>query len=331
MSKKTVADKTENMNLQTIKSISIADIDVDEKHKGRVNDPEVKTLAADIEAHGLLQPVVVRIGEKPGRYQLIAGHRRIGALTLLGRETVLANVVMCEDDTRKLLLTVSENHFRANTSVVDDAANIAALKELGLSTAEVAAAYQASPVWVNRCEKIAELDSKTKRLLVAGKIGFDAAIALIRVREDKRSAIVDKLVETYDKPSIPASALIPDKPAGKTNKPAPAPGGKTNKPAAGKAGGRGVPAPIPTKAVLKAAAESVKEDKAEVGKKPLVRSLVAPGKSAILSFFSEYFTSVNEDARVKRVAEVIVEYMKGEADEPTTAKAIREVIKAGRG
>jgi len=331
MSKKTAAGKNET-NLQTIRSINVADIDVDEKHRGRVNDPEVKTLAADIEAHGLLQPVVVRLGEKPGRYQLIAGHRRIGALTLLGRETVLANVVMCEDDTRRLLLTVSENYFRANTSVVDDAANIAALKELGLSTAEVAAAYQNSPVWVNRREKITELDSKTKRLLVAGKIGLDAALALLKVREDKRSAIVDRLVETYDKPPIPASALIPDKTAGKAaGKPAPAPGGKTNKPAAGKAGGRGVPAPIPTKAVLKAAAESVKEDKKDGDKKPLVRSLVAPGKSAILAFFSEYFTSVNEDARVKRVAEVIVSYMRGEADEPTTAKAIRETIKAGRG
>ncbi len=324
MSKKTAAGKNET-NLQTIRNINVADIDVDEKHRGRVNDPEVKTLAADIEAHGLLQPVVVRLGEKPGRYQLIAGHRRIGALTLLGRETVLANVILCEDDTRKLLLAVSENYFRLNTSPVDDAANIAKLKDMGLSTAEIAAAYQNSPVWVNRREKITELDSKTKRLLVAGKIGLDAALALLKVREDKRSAIVDRLVETYDKPPIPASAL---KTAGEANKPAA--GGKTNKPAAGKAGGRGTPAPIPTKAVLKAAAESVKEDKKDGDKKPLVRSLVAPGKSAILAFFSEYFTSVNEDARVKRVAEVIVSYMRGEADEPTTAKAIRETIKAGR-
>lgn len=74
-------------------------------------DPiEVRALADSIEEYGLLQPIVVR--RDGDRYTLVAGHTRLEAFKLLGRDTIPANIIDVSD-TEMAALALIENVQRA--------------------------------------------------------------------------------------------------------------------------------------------------------------------------------------------------------------------------
>ena len=77
-------------------TLDITDITIDGNVRNEVGD--VTGLADSITRVGLLQPPVVVLNSDTGKYQLIAGARRLAALTLLGKEQV--TVVATEDSLR---------------------------------------------------------------------------------------------------------------------------------------------------------------------------------------------------------------------------------------
>jgi ParB family transcriptional regulator, chromosome partitioning protein len=107
-----------------------ADVDRIEPHpdqpRRRVDEAGLAELAASIERHGLLQPVVVREapGGDPGRYVLVAGQRRLLAHRRLGRERVAALVVAGDADE----LALVENLQRQDLAPLEEAEAVAALK-----------------------------------------------------------------------------------------------------------------------------------------------------------------------------------------------------------
>jgi ParB family transcriptional regulator, chromosome partitioning protein len=91
----------------------------------RVDEAGLAELAASVERHGLLQPVVVR--EDPaaaGGYVLVAGQRRLLAHRRLGRERIAALVVAGDADE----LALVENLQRQDLAPLDEAEAVAALK-----------------------------------------------------------------------------------------------------------------------------------------------------------------------------------------------------------
>lgn len=69
---------------------------------------DVTDLATSIRSVGLLQPIVVRPASDQGRYEVVAGSRRMRACQALGWETITA-VVRSLTDREALLLSLSEN------------------------------------------------------------------------------------------------------------------------------------------------------------------------------------------------------------------------------
>jgi len=93
----------------------------------RKTDVELKIseLAKSIEEHGLLQPIVVRrVGSE---YELIAGQRRLVAVTRLGSTKVPAMIVDVSDDNTCLLLSLLENVQRVD---IDDRDRAMAIERL---------------------------------------------------------------------------------------------------------------------------------------------------------------------------------------------------------
>jgi ParB family transcriptional regulator, chromosome partitioning protein len=88
----------------------------------RVDEAGLAELAASIERHGLLQPIVVK--EEDGGYVLVAGQRRLLAHRHLGRERVAALIVAGEPDELALI----ENLQRQDLPPLDEAEALAALK-----------------------------------------------------------------------------------------------------------------------------------------------------------------------------------------------------------
>jgi ParB family chromosome partitioning protein len=101
------------------------------------DDPGLDELSASIRDKGLLQPLVVRrVGD--GRYQLIAGERRLRAAQRAGLERVPI-VVRDADDGEALELALVENLQRENLNPVEEARAYQRLcDEFGLSQEEIA-------------------------------------------------------------------------------------------------------------------------------------------------------------------------------------------------
>lgn len=101
------------------------------------SEQAIAELAASIEANGLLQPITVRRG-KEGRFELIAGHRRLLATSSLGRKTIAA-VVQEMDDQSSAVLAIVENLQRQDLNCFEEAESIAALIEMwGLNQQQIA-------------------------------------------------------------------------------------------------------------------------------------------------------------------------------------------------
>jgi ParB family chromosome partitioning protein len=85
----------------------------------------LEELAASIQEHGLLQPILVRA--LPGeRYQLVAGERRLRAVRLAGRTEIAAIVTRTSDPAT---LALVENLQRQDLDAVELARGLALLRE----------------------------------------------------------------------------------------------------------------------------------------------------------------------------------------------------------
>lgn len=95
-------------------------------------------LAASIERHGLLQPVVVTRAPEGG-YHLIAGERRWRAAKIAGLKNLPAVVRDTPDSSEQLALALIENLQREDLTPIEEARAYHHLRvELGLSQEEIA-------------------------------------------------------------------------------------------------------------------------------------------------------------------------------------------------
>ena len=88
-------------------------------------DLGIDELARSIDEQGLLQPIIVRkVGNE---FELIAGQRRLVALTRLGKLTVPAMIVDTSDPNTMMLISLIENVQRVD---IDDRDRAAAIEKL---------------------------------------------------------------------------------------------------------------------------------------------------------------------------------------------------------
>ncbi len=87
-----------------------------------VGEAGLEELAASIEQHGLISPIVVK--EKDGGYVLVAGQRRFLAHQRLGRETIFAIVTEGNPDE----IAIIENLQREDLKPLEEAESLAALQ-----------------------------------------------------------------------------------------------------------------------------------------------------------------------------------------------------------
>lgn len=100
----------ENNTASGIKDIPIAEIDDFPDHPFKIrNDEDMAQLAESIKEHGVITPATVR-RKDDGRYEMISGHRRKFASSLLGIETLRCEVVDISRDEAVLQMVESNFH-----------------------------------------------------------------------------------------------------------------------------------------------------------------------------------------------------------------------------
>src|SRR3954452_21656717 len=152
--------------------------------RSQMNEAELVELTASIEASGLLQPVVVR--PRNGKYELIAGERRLRAVQRLGWPKISA-VVKDVDDPTLLTLALIENLQRDNLSAIDEAAGYQRLsEEFQLPQTEIARLVGRDRSTVANLLRLLKLPEEVKQLVHQSKLTEGHARALLTVSDPAR-------------------------------------------------------------------------------------------------------------------------------------------------
>jgi len=148
----------------------------------RFDDDELAGLAESVRKRGVLQPVLVR-PLAGGRYELVAGERRLRAAKLAGLERVPALVRSTEENER-LELALIENMARQDLNPVDAARACAALvDELGLSKEEIGRRVGRSRAAISNMVRLLELPDEVLAMLEAGELSEGHGRAILQVRD----------------------------------------------------------------------------------------------------------------------------------------------------
>ncbi len=128
------------------------------------DEESLLSLADSIRARGVIQPVLVR-PLPGGRYELVAGERRLRAARMAGLETIPA-VVSDRADADSLELAVIENMAREDLNPVEEARACTGLvEELGLTREEVGLRVGRSRVAVSNLMRLLDLPDEALELL----------------------------------------------------------------------------------------------------------------------------------------------------------------------
>lgn len=159
------------------REIPLGSISPNPEQPRRTFDPdELQQLADSIATHGLLQPILVV--ESGDGYVLIAGERRLRAVTRLQLETIPA-VVRTANEQERLELALVENIQRSDLNALDEArAYRHLMDEYGLTQERVAERVGRSRPAVANTLRILETAPKVQQAVAAGNISGGHARAL---------------------------------------------------------------------------------------------------------------------------------------------------------
>jgi ParB family chromosome partitioning protein len=150
-------------------------------------DEALVALSESIKARGVLQPVVVR-AIAGGRYELVAGERRLRASELAGLETIPA-IVREAAESERLELALIENMAREDLNPVEEARACATLVEdLGISKEELARRVGRSRPAVSNLIRLLGLPDEVLELIGAGHLseGHGRAILICKDHGERR-------------------------------------------------------------------------------------------------------------------------------------------------
>jgi ParB family chromosome partitioning protein len=147
------------------------------------DDEGLAALARSIQEVGVLQPVVVRA--RDGRYELVAGERRVRAARLAGLATMPA-IVREGDDAESLREALIENIHRQDLAPLELAAAFQELlEELGVTQETMAERLGYSRSHVANTIRLLSLPGEVQQLLAEGRIQAGHARALLGLPDDE--------------------------------------------------------------------------------------------------------------------------------------------------
>jgi ParB family chromosome partitioning protein len=151
-----------------------------------IRQESLQELADSIRAQGIVQPIVARPlpgGERPRRYEIIAGERRWRAAQLAGLQEIPA-IIRDVPDEAAVAMALIENIQRENLNPLEEARALDRLiREFELTHAEAAEAVGRSRAAVSNLLRLQELGDKVKRMVEARELEMGHARALLAVAD----------------------------------------------------------------------------------------------------------------------------------------------------
>jgi len=166
--------------------VRLADIDPNPRQPRRCfPQASIDSLAASIRRYGLLSPMLVK-RTASGRYELIAGERRLRALRQLGCEAA-DSLVLPDSGQDTALMALAENLHREPLGYFEEAeAYRAWMEEHGLAQEELAARLMRSPSAVANKLRLLKLPGTVREELQRAGLSERHARALLRLSGEER-------------------------------------------------------------------------------------------------------------------------------------------------
>ena len=147
------------------------------------DDETIDGLADSIRELGILQPLLVRV-VGGGRYELVAGERRLRASRLVGLERVPV-IVVDTDDRGSLERALVENLHREDLNPIEEAEGYRQLlEEANLTQEELGRRLGRSRVTITNALRLLSLPPTIQKLLVEGRVSAAHGRALLGLQDN---------------------------------------------------------------------------------------------------------------------------------------------------
>jgi len=160
-----------------------------------IHAEQVEELAKSIQSEGLLQPVVVR--EKKGKFELIAGERRLHAFKFLKLSKIPARIIEASDASSATLALI-ENLQRENLNPIDEALGYASLvRDFDLTQEAAAERVGKGRATVANALRLLTLGSEIQGFLSRRLISTGHAKVLLGLESmEHRKLLARRIIET---------------------------------------------------------------------------------------------------------------------------------------
>jgi ParB family chromosome partitioning protein len=168
--------------------------------RNEFEEKALNELAESIKNHGLIQPVTVRKG-KNGRYQLIAGERRLRASKLAELQEIPA-YIRTASDIQMLEMGLIENIQRKDLNPIEVALSFQRLlDECNIRQDELADKVSKSRPVITNYLRLLKLYPPVQKAIIDGQITMGHAKMLVSIEDETQQvAVLDKIV--YEKLSV---------------------------------------------------------------------------------------------------------------------------------
>ena len=176
--------------LQQVLELKINDIERSPYQPRRdFREEELKELAESLKNNGLVQPPTVR-KNATGKYELIAGERRLRAAQLAGWDKIRVTLVEADDQTAAVM-TTTENLQREDLNPIEEAVSYRTLQEkFNLTQQEVAEKVGKGRATVANSTRLLELPDEVKQLISSSLISVGHAKVLLSVDDEKERILL---------------------------------------------------------------------------------------------------------------------------------------------
>jgi ParB family chromosome partitioning protein len=182
---------------EAVRELEVALIDPNPFQPRLAFDVEsLEELKNSIREKGVIQPVLVRPREN-GRYQLVAGERRLRATIALGKKTIPAYIKKVDSDEMMLEIALVENVQREQLNPIDLAKGYRQLmEECRLTQEEIAQKIGKSRAAISNNLRLLKLSLEIQKSLKGGEIKEGHARALLSISDaEEQKKIWQKTVK----------------------------------------------------------------------------------------------------------------------------------------
>ena len=185
-----------NDNSGLVVEIEIDKIKPNPLQPRKVFDNEsLQELAASIQEHGLLQPILVYEDmDNSDEYFLIAGERRLRASKISHKESIKAIIVDVQEEKLRELALI-ENIQREDLNPIDLAQSYKELiEDYGITHEELAKKLSKSRTQITNTLRLLELDKNVQKYVLENKISQGHAKVLVALPKEQQNIIANSII-----------------------------------------------------------------------------------------------------------------------------------------